>query len=134
MIDNIIKGNIHDKGQVPCEHIVFGVSPQGARDLIIEISVNKANTDRKKIGDVISYRIDDKILHICVCFSLHENGFRRTSQVIEDCLNELDIFENETVAVMITDNSGIKIPEEKALTILGGIARSNKHVVFYYKE
>ena len=133
MIDDIIVGNIPNEERVPYKHIILGVSPEGARDLILKISVNKTNTGRKKLGEVISYRIDDKIFHICVCFSLHENGFRRTSQSIEDCLNKL-ILENETVAVIILDNSGIKIPEKKTLTILGGIARSNKHVVFYCKE
>ena len=132
MIDNIIKGSIYNKEQVPCEHIVLGMSPQDARNLITELDTNKTNTSRKKLGEVISYRIDNKIIHICICFSLHENGFRRTSQLIEDCLNELSILEDEAIAVMIMATPEIEIPEKETLAIFGGIARSNKHVIFYY--
>lgn len=73
-----------------------------------------------------------KTFHALVCHSLGGDGWKRTPQTAEQCLNALDVPEDETIAVVLMGAGMIgQMGGADVFGNLGGMARSKKRVAVY---
>jgi hypothetical protein len=137
MIKEQIRGDIF---QSPCKHIAFAVNTEGRNNRgfagkVSDIYPELLETGGNRLGEIITLGRQDqeKIFHAIVCHSLAADpGWSRASEIIEDCLNWLDIPDNEPIAVVLM--GGGPIGEEMGADVLANLAameRSKKTIVVY---
>ena len=136
MIITIIKDK--DIFKTSCEHIVFALNSRGdnksgfaalvSRDFWPEL----VDTGPKKLGEILSRKVEGKTFHAIVCYNKSIGGWEETPKIVEKCLNSLDVPVNEAIAIVLM-GSGIMEQVERAdkSAILDAMARSKKHLVVY---
>lgn len=137
MIKKRVKGDIFNS---PCRHIVFAVNTEGRNERgfagqVSQIYPELAGTGGNRLGGIITLGRQDqeKIFHAIVCHSLASNpGWNKAPGIIEDCLNWLDIPDDEPIAVVLMGGGpiGQKMGAD-VRAILESMERSKKTLIVY---
>ena len=134
MITDTVKGNVFE---APHAHIAFAVNTEGFNDAGFAGQVARnwtelANTGGNQLGEVLTHEVNGKTFHALVCHSLGGNGWSKTAQTVTQCLDTLDVPDNETIAVVLMDAGMVgQMGGADVFSILGGMARSKKRVAVY---
>jgi len=135
MIVNTFRGDVF---KTNCAHIAFAVNTKGYNDGGFAGQVSSshwpelADTGGNKLGDVLSKKSKGKTFHALVCHSLGVEGWKNTPQTVTECLDALNVPDDEIVAVVLMGAGAIGQTEgADVFAILGGIARSKKKVAIY---
>ncbi len=135
MIVNTIRGDVF---KTPYRHIAFAVNTEGCNDAGFAGAVSSrhwpglADTGAKKLGDVISKNGEGKTFHALVCHSFGGDGWKKTAETVTECLDSLDVPDDETIAIVLMGAGMIgKMGGADVFSILGGMARSKKKVAVY---
>jgi hypothetical protein len=137
MIKQQVSGDIF---KASCRHIVFAVNVEGRNDegfagQVSDIYPELAHTGGNRMGEIITLgrKDQEKIFHAIVCHSLSAYpGWSRAPEIIEDCLNWLDIPDDEPIAVVLM--GGGAIGKEMGADVQANLAameRSKKTVIVY---
>lgn len=126
------------------KHIAFAVNTEGHNDVGFAGQVCSriwaklaytgplANTGPRQFGEILSFKAIGKTFHALVCHSLAENGWKNTPEVLEECLNSLDVSNKETIAIVqIGDGVMGYVGGADEFAILGAMARSEKRLCVY---
>jgi hypothetical protein len=132
----------------PYKHEAFAVSTDhgnGDGDFIDPFLVRRdwSIIRQLKMGEVLSRTVTQgnlfedtvkKTYYALVCFERSPDGWKDTPEVVRNCLDKIDIPEDEVIAVemMGTGLEG-RMGQADACAIFGGIARSKKKVVLCIK-
>ena len=138
MIIDMRRGDIFE---APYQHIAFATNIQGHGDEGFAGQVSSrfwpelADLGPKKLGEVLSHTVDGKTFHAIVCHSLRGYGWQDTPRVLEECLNSLDIPNDETIAIVAigSGKSGQKHGAD-TFAIFGAMARSNKRLAIFNRK
>lgn len=104
MVVKTTRGNVFNTSH---KHIAFAVNVEGYNDagfagqVASKFRPELANTGGNKLGEVISFEANGKTFHALVCHSLERGGWTETPKYAEQCLNMLDVPEDETIAVVL---------------------------------
>ena len=135
MIVNRVRGDIFAASQ---KHIAFAVNTQGYNDAGFAGQVSShiwpklASTGGNKLGDVLTHKNGSKTYHALVCHSLESGGWDETPRVARECLDKLDIPEDEEVAVVLMGSGPVGMMQGADVNaILAGMERSKKRLVVY---
>lgn len=135
MIVDMVRGDIFC---CAAEHIAFAANAEGYNDAGFAGAVSArywpglANTGGNTLGDTLSRRAGGKTFHALVCHELRGEGWSRTPQLVEECLNSLDVPDDEPIAVVLVGGGMIgQMSGADVFAILGGMARSRKRIVVY---
>lgn len=135
MIVSTIRGDIFKSWH---KHIAFAVNTEGFNDAGFAGAVASrfwpelANTGAKNLGTVISKNIKDRTFHALVCHSLGGEGWRKTGEIVTECLDSLDVPEEVVIGIVLMGAGMIgQMGHADIFSILGGMARSNKKVTVY---
>ena len=128
-------GNIFETN---CKHIVFAVNTEGINDsgFAGQVSINYwpalAHIGPKPLGTVLSIKKEEgKTFHAIVCHSLRE-GWQKTPKVLEDCLNSLDVPDDEPIASVQIGNGLIgQISGADFPAIIQAMEHSKKSIILY---
>lgn len=133
MIVDTVHGNVFETSHT---HIAFAVNTEGFNDAGFAGQVSSryweglANTGKKELGDVFSNKTNEKTFHALVCHSLGEGGWKKTAEIVTECLDSIDVTGIIAVVLMGAGMVG-QIGGADVFAILGGMARSKKRVVVY---
>lgn len=135
MIVDVIRGDVL---RAPHSHIAFAVNTQGVNDAGFAGMVSSrfwpelSDTGSRELGEILSHRTEDKILYALVCHSLGENGWVQTPEIIEQCLNSIEVPNDEVIAIVLI--GGGMIGQGQGADVfanLSGVARSQKKCAVY---
>jgi hypothetical protein len=122
------------------QHIAFAVNTQGFNDAGFAGVVSDqywpelANTGPKQLGQVMSRKVGDKTFHALVCHSLDQNGWDETPKIVTQCLDSIDIPDDEIIAVVSIGGGPIgRAMGADPDAIRSGMEASQKTVVVYSK-
>ncbi|MFA6429867.1 MAG: hypothetical protein WCV84_05215 [Patescibacteria group bacterium] len=135
MIVGKVRGDIFES---PHQHLAFAVNAEGYNDEGFAGLVSGrfwpelAETGGNQLGETLSKQCGSRTFHALVCHELRGSHFQRTPQLVEECLNKLDVPENETIGVVLMGSgfAGMMLRADVG-AILDGIERSRKRVVIY---
>lgn len=134
MIVDTKRGDVFQSG---AKHIAFAVNTEGYNDAGFAGAISRkwpelANTGEKKLGSVMSKTIDGVTYHALVCHSLGGDGWKRTPEAVEFCLDALNALEGETIAIVLMGAGMVgQMGGADVFGNLGGMARSSKRVAVY---
>lgn len=120
-------------------HIVFAVNTEGYNDAGFAGLVSSrywpqlADTGGNKLGDVLIKQVGDhRTFHALVCHELSGTGWKQTPHYVEECLNKLDVPEDETLGVVLMGSGPIgQMGGADVFAIIGSIARSKRKAAIY---
>ncbi len=135
MIVDVIRGDVF---RTPHSHIAFAVNIQGVNTLGFAGMVSSRfwpelfDTGSRELGEILSHRTKTKTFHALVCHSLGKNGWIQTPEIIEQCLNSIEVPNDEVIAIVLI-GGGMMGQKQDAdvFANLSGIARSQKKCVVY---
>lgn len=135
MIIDTVRGDIIASAH---KHIAFAVNAEGDNDagfsglVLSHFWPELASTGGNKLGDVISKRCGDRTFHALVCYDFYATGWTRTPELVQACLDRLDIPDTQTIGIVLVGSGMVgQMGGADVYSILGGIARSNKRVVIH---
>lgn len=135
MIIDLIRGDVFRASQ---KCVAFAVNSEGYNDAGFAGQVSShywpelANTGQKKLGDILSHTAGGKTFYALVCHSLSDEGWKKTPQLVEECLNKLDVPDDTPFAIVLMGAGMIgQMGGADVFGNLGGMARSQKRVVVY---
>ena len=135
MIVNRVRGDIFT---APQKHIAFAVNTQGYNDagfagqVTSQIWPKLANTGGNKLGEVLTHKNGTKTYHALVCHSLDSGGWNDTPQVARECLDKIDVPNDEEIAVVLMGSGPVgMIQGADVNAILAGMEQSKKKLVVY---
>jgi hypothetical protein len=133
MIVNRVQGDVF---KTPLKHIAFAVNMEGHNNSGFAGAVSSKywpaleNTGGNKLGEVLHHTSDGKTFHALVCHELKANGWVRTPQLVEQCLNSIP--GNDEIAVVMMGSGFVgQMSGADVNAILGAMERSKKHVHVY---
>ena len=137
MIIGITKGDIFG---TPYKHIAFAVNTEGFNDSGFAGVISRrywsklANNGGNELGEILTKEVGGKVFHALVCHSLGKDGWKQTPEIVEKCLDLLNLSpDGETLAIVLMGAGMIgQMQGADVLSILGAMARSNKQVEVYY--
>lgn len=138
MIVDLVCGDVF---KAPVRHIAFAVNTDGMNDAGFAGQVAErfwpslARTGRKRLGEILARRVSPGLsFHAFVCHSLKDGGWKRTSKIVQQCLDRLDVSPHETIAVVLMGSGEVgRAYGADTQAILGGLARSKKKVAVYVR-
>jgi len=136
MIIDCVRGDIFE---ADLQHIAFAVNTEGFNDSGFAGVVAKrywpalANTEPKQLGEVLSREVDSSLtFHALVCHELRGSGWGHAPKHIENCLNSLDVPQDEVIGVVAIGAGMVgRMAGADLFANLGAIARSNKACKVY---
>ena len=135
MIVSRVRGDIF---VAPQKHIAFAVNTQGYNDagfagqVSSQIWPKLASTGGNKLGDVLAHKNGDKTYHALVCHSLDSGGWNDTPRVARECLDKIDISDDEEIAVVLMGSGPVGMMQGADVeAILKGMEQSKKKLVVY---
>lgn len=138
MIVNMVRGNILNGEQT---HVAFAVNTNGRNVAGFAGLVSSrfwpelANTGGNKLGDILTHQAGGKTFHALVCHGRGPKGWEVAEDVVEGCLNSLDVPDEEIIGIVLIGAGVIgKMGGSDVFAILGGMARSKRRVVVYTVE
>jgi len=135
VIVDLVRANIFHTNH---KTIAFAVNIEGHNDSGFAGQVSSgywrelADTGRKQLGDVLSREVGDKTFYALVCHSLGKDGWKKTPETLEKCLNSINVPEDETIAIVLIGSGMIgQLGGADTFAVLGAMARSKKRLVIY---
>jgi hypothetical protein len=133
VITNLIRGDIFKSR---CKHIAFAVNAEGYNDAGLVSSrfwPELATTGGNTLGEALHKQVSDTLaLHALVCHELKGSGWDNTPRIVEECLNNLALPDEEPLSIVMIGGGLVgQMSGADVFAILGGVARSNKHCVVY---
>lgn len=133
MIVNRVRGDVF---KTPLKHIAFAVNTEGYNDSGFAGAVSSrfwpalGNTGGNTLGEVLHHTVNGKTFHALVCHELKANGWSRTPQLVEKCLNSIP--GNDEIAVVLMGSGLIgQMGGADVNAILKGMEASKKRVHVY---
>jgi len=134
----IVDSVVRDIFEAPEAHIAFAVNTEGINDSGFAGLVARrhwpelAYVGPMGLGETITKVGDGKTFHALVCHSLGPGGWGGACQRITECLDALDIPEDETVAIVQVGGGPVgKAMGANVGAIREGMERSVRRVVVY---
>jgi len=135
MIVNRVRGDIF---KAPQKHIAFAVNTQGVNNDGFAGQVSErvwpelALTGGNQLGEVLTLTKGAKTYHALVCHSLRVGGWKKTPEVVRECLDMIDVPDHEEVAVVLMGSGPVgKECGADVEAILTGMKESKKKLVVY---
>mgnify|MGYP001590620607 FL=1 len=135
MIVNRVRGDIF---AAPQKHIAFAVNTQGYNDAGFAGQVSSriwpklASTGGNELGEVLTHKNGNKTYHALVCYSLDSGGWNDTPRVARECLDKIDVPNDEEIAVVLMDSGPVGMMQGADVNaILAGMEQSKKKLVVY---
>lgn len=139
MITDVINGDIFN---TPHKHIAFAINTEGFNDsgfagqvAMRAPQITTPSIGGNNLGDVVSAEVEGKTFHGLVCHSLKENGWKHAPSSIIECLNKINVSDDEPIAIilmgagMIGQMSGADIKAN-----INAIYASKKNCIIYTPE
>lgn len=138
MIIDTVRGDVF---RTALRHIAFAVNTNGYNGAGFAGLVASrhwpelADTGVKKLGSVMSRSVGEKTFYALVCHTLNRSGWKKTPEIVAQCLDSLDIPDGEPIAVVLMGSGRVgQMGGADVFAILGGLARSNQKIIVYTKE
>lgn len=135
MILDRVRGDIF---AAPQKHIAFAVNTQGYNDAGFAGQVSSRvwpeleNTGGNELGEVLKHPYGTKTYHALVCHSLDGGGWDETPRVAKECLDKLDVPDDEEIAVVLMGSGPVGMMQGANVeAILAGMETSKKKLVVY---
>jgi len=135
MIKKTVRGDIFQSAH---RHIVFAVNAEGANDAGFAGLVSSrywpelASIGSCELGSVLTKSVDDRTFHACVVHDFGQTGWSRAPELVEQCLNKLDVPDAEEIGIVAMGVGMIGMMSgANPQAIMEGMNRSNKKVVVY---
>ena len=127
-----------DVFRAPQKHIAFAVNEEGenfvgfAGQVASMIWPELEETGGNDLGEVLEYVSGSKTYYALVCHTQELGGWDNTPEIVRECLDNIDIPNNEEIAVVLMGSGEIGIKEGADVeAILQGMEQSKKHLVVY---
>jgi hypothetical protein len=106
MIINVINENVFG---THCKHIAYAVDMEGQNSggfaaVVAAIIPGTAYIGKHPLGTTLSVKVGKKTYHALVCRSV-KSGWDKTPQAIVECLDKIDIPDEEPIAVVLPGGS-----------------------------
>jgi hypothetical protein len=104
MIIDTIRGDVF---KTPHKHIAFAVNTEGHNDAGFAGAVSSKywpaleSTGAKKPGEVLQKSAAGKTFHALVCHSLGGDSWKKTPELVAQCLDKLEVPDDEPIAVVL---------------------------------
>lgn len=135
MIVDRVQGDILES---PYRYIAFAVNTSGINDSgFASVISDKYWRELVYVGEnplrtVLSKDIGGHTLFALVCHDLCVGGWKKTPEVVTECLDSIEIPDDQTIACVLMGSGPVgQMSGADVEKIMGGIARSKKKVAVY---
>lgn len=135
MVIDKVKGDIFASA---CRHIAFAVNTEGSNDAGFAGHVASRywpeleEMGEAALGEVRSRRCGHYTFHALVCHVLDVGGFAQTPRYVEECLNKLDVPDDQVIGVVLMGSGPVgRALKADVPAIVEAMHRSTKSLIIY---